>query len=895
MKRSIIPTKKTRKSSLKRSGDGRRGALSARKTDKPTLIGHDIASEELFGFNPRHRQNHTHILGSTGTGKSKFMELLLRQDVQNRSCGVCLIDPHGKLYQDVLTYIATEKPTLADRVVLFNPFNDLENVIGFNPLPAGEKDRFDYIEKNFVSACLKAWGQEDITDTPRIARWLQNIAHTLLVNDMTLLESAALISTEKNDHLRNALVQNVVNEVVRVDWTGIIEGNQQRRSEMIEGAGNRLISFLQNELIRLIIGQKDNVLDLPQIMAEGKILLVNLNDQHGRVTLPDAKLLGTLLVSELYRVARLRDPYDSRLKPFYIYIDEFAQYVSNDIAHSLEEVRKFKVFYLLAHQHLGQLKRDNAYLYQSVLTNCKNKVVFGGLSFEDAEIMNKEIQEGFVDLKTIKHTQTRIRERHIETTRRVRQEQFSQSTGQSDQRSSSSTISQSDAVGHSEGETHSRSHTDSTTEGHTSSTSHGRTKGTSDMAGRSIGQTSTLGESSSITDTTGSSEGSSESLNFGRSDTHSASHGTSQSSAHAQGQSVGNSTGGADTRGQNQSQTTTQGRSDSETRSSSETDSRGSSYGSGDSRSMNEDGFTSRGHSDNSSYNRGTSHTEGRASTAGKSVSWSDQHGTSQAHTDNWSKTMSQNETTTDTHGRNESTSTAHAESSGEQYGKSSSTNQSRAQTRGKNNSESNSQTESRSHTKNRSETHTTSSGVTKSRGTADTEGSAQSRQRSQTQTRGTAETEGTAQTQSHSESQGYSVGDVPFFEIEEVEEVASVQFWTLNDLMYMKRAEMRNLDVAQAFVKIENQPPVHCRVAHMPERKMSRQLADDMVDGLKLEVAEIHKGQYLPLRDAKAKIIKRQKDAFGETIKFYDTLTTEPPQEDEATDLVDDEDSPFG
>ncbi|MBO6792095.1 MAG: type IV secretion system DNA-binding domain-containing protein [Dinoroseobacter sp.] len=892
MKRSIVPTKSTRKSSLSHTGAG---MLSARRSEKPTLIGHDVTSEELFGFTPKHRQNHTHILGSTGTGKSKFLELLLRQDVQNRGCGVCLIDPHGKLYQDILTYIATEKSTLADRLVLFNPFNDLENVIGFNPLPAGEKDRFDYIEKNFVSACLKAWGQEDITDTPRIARWLQNIAHTLLVNDMTLLESAALISTEKNDHLRKALVQNVVNEVVRVDWEGIIEGNSQRRSEMIEGAGNRLVSFLQNELIRLIIGQKDNVLDLPQIMKEGKILLVNLNDQHGRVTLPDAKLMGTLLVSELYRVARLRDPYDPRLKPFYIYIDEFAQYVSNDIAYSLEEVRKFKVFYLLAHQHLGQLKRDNAYLYQSVLTNCKNKVIFGGLSFEDAEIMNKEIQEGFVDLKTIKHTQTRIRERHIETTRRVRQEQFSQTTGQSDQRSSSSTISESEAEGLSEGETRSRSHTDSTTDGHTSSTSHGQTKGTADTTGRSTGQTNTLGKSSSITDTTGSSEGRSESLNFGRSDTHSDSHGTSQSSAHAQGQSVGKSIGGADTRGQNQSQTTTQGRSDSETRSYSDTDSRGSSYGSGDSRSMDEDGYTSRGHSDNSSYNLGSSHTEGRASTKGKSVSWSDQHGTSQAHTDNWSNTTSQNKTTTDTHGRNESTSDAHTESSGEQYGKSSSTNQSRAQTLGQNSSESHSQTESSSHTKNQSETLTKSSGTTKSRGSSDTQGLAQTQQRSQTQTRGTAETKGTAQTQSHSESQGYSVGDVPFFEIDEVEEVASVQFWTLNDLMYMKRAEMRNLEVAQAFVKIENQPPVHCRVAHMPERKMSRQLAEDMVDRLKLEVVEIHKGQYLPLRAAKAKIIKRQKDAIGDTIKFYDTLTPEPPQEDETNDIVDDEDSPFG
>ena len=44
-----------------------------------------------------------HIIGASGEGKSKFMEHLIRQDIINNN-GLCLIDPHGYLYNDIVRW-----------------------------------------------------------------------------------------------------------------------------------------------------------------------------------------------------------------------------------------------------------------------------------------------------------------------------------------------------------------------------------------------------------------------------------------------------------------------------------------------------------------------------------------------------------------------------------------------------------------------------------------------------------------------------------------------------------------------------------------------------------------------------------------------------------------------
>lgn len=894
MKRSssFSRSKTTRKSSALAfpKSDARAGArLPANK--RPTLLGHDLDSELAYGFTKKERENHTHVIGSTGTGKSKFLELMIRQDVENRNCGMCLLDPHGKLYEDVLSYVATEKSNLADRIVTFNPFNDLDNIVGFNPIPS-DQGRFDYIEENFISSCLKAWGQDDIHETPRITRWLQNIVHTLLMNDMTLLESAALISSERDNVMRHQMISNVVDERVRVEWQQFIECNLRDRNNLIEGAGNRLNSFLNNEIIRLVVGQSKNVLDLGKIMQEGKVLLINLHDEHGRVPHPSAKLLGTMIISELYRLIKLRDWRDPKLKYFYIYIDEFAQYVTKDIARTLEEVRKFKASFVLAHQHLSQLKREDEYLYSSVIGNCKNKVVFGGLSEEDSDLMNKEIQTGFIDLKTVKHTQMGTRERHIESRRLVRQEQFSETEGTSSQRSQSKTDSTTDTVsrgqGASESETQTQSrqkgssHSVTQTEGTGATETHGTSEGTSSSIGKSENQSTSISHSDGKSETLGynrsRSDGGSQAYSQGRTDGQTKSKALgktqNQSASHAQsenwnsGSSFGSSDGFSDNRSHSTMNSSNRSQSFHGHDFDSFSDSRGSSEGSG----------SNYGHSNTHSNTSSNSSSQGGGATDTQTHG----HGKSLTETQGATKSLSRSETKT--------TNFTDSQGSSENWGTNSSESQSKSRGTGSNSSQSESQQRSNSHSTNRTSSHGVTDGINESEGLSLGKSRGTNTSSSKAHSDGTASTRGTSDGKSQSVSRGYSEGYTPFLEPHEVVEEVSRQFWTREDLMYMKKAQMKNLPVAQAFVKIESNAPIHCQIANMPESRFSQRLSDDLIKRLQKKIVVKNPNTYLSLEQAQDNITERQFDKFQDVIRFYDTLRTERGNGDQTEDMNDDD-----
>src|SRR5258708_10950049 len=65
----------------------------------------------------------------------------------------------------------------------------------------------------------------------------------------------------------------------------------------------------------------------------------------------------------------------------------------------LDQVRKFGLFTVLAHQRFGQLDEN---LIDAVLTNCRIKAVFGGLPYESAKLMAQEMFIGELDPMKIK-------------------------------------------------------------------------------------------------------------------------------------------------------------------------------------------------------------------------------------------------------------------------------------------------------------------------------------------------------------------------------------------------------------------------------------------------------------------------------------------------------------
>src|SRR5450755_1704457 len=95
---------------------------------RPVLLGHDVLENPIF-LSPEEREAHMHVIGSSGSGKSKFLESLIREDIRSRQ-GFCLIDPHGTLYRDVLNYCAFH---VLDREIILLDLSSPDNIVGFNP------------------------------------------------------------------------------------------------------------------------------------------------------------------------------------------------------------------------------------------------------------------------------------------------------------------------------------------------------------------------------------------------------------------------------------------------------------------------------------------------------------------------------------------------------------------------------------------------------------------------------------------------------------------------------------------------------------------------------------------------------------------------------------------
>lgn len=835
-----------RRSSVSRGSSKRSSSVSPRTAGEAgaTNLGASRSQKSLkVALGPKDRQNHTHILGSTGTGKSKLLEYMLRQDILNRKAGLCLMDPHGTLYDEILLFASHRYPNLADRIVTFNPARDIEHVVGFNPV-ATDMSRMDYFLENLISACLKAWGQHNSDSSPRISRWLENIFYTVMSNKMTMLETVPLTSTAKHEGKREKMIGRVANETILSDWESYNLATLTQRQTMMEGASNRLRKFLRNETIRLILGQQNHRLDFRKIMQEGKILLVNLNGED-KIDRQNMQLIGTLMVNEIFAAAQLRDPRDPDLKPFYFYIDEFAQFITRDIAYSLEEARKRKLFMVLAHQHLAQLKKEDEYLYASVMTNCKNKIIFGGLSVEDSDVMTRELQTGFLDLKSLKHQQYRTRVRHVEERREVR----SYNTGSSQARSE--TQSQSD--------THSRSTSHSETRGQSVSETQGVSRSLS------VGETQTRGESGSVvkgvvrgvSETVGLSKSlgkqisenwsegqtSSQSESWGSTETEGRSETSGSSQSHSQGQ------------GENWSDTHTEGWNSSETHGSS------FQHSSGTNRSQSFSNLDSGPDriSTSQGANEGVSYGQSQSTSAGRSGS--------QAHSEGGNRFQSTTE------GQQQSTS--HSASKGHSVGGSS--GQGESVSHGQGSALSASEQESRSEGLSQSYSQSQNRGWSQSYAKSITQ--SESHSESIGHTRSESETTGTSQSEAHmegratgstqTESQGESVSQVPFLRPEEVQELASVNFWSKEELVFLKQGELKNQDTAQAFVKIGAGAPVACQIDRVDSVYYHEKTATKKLQRFRDRMIAAHPEYFLGFEEARQECVQRQIEFFGEPIRF--------------------------
>jgi len=187
----------------------------------------------------------------------------------------------------------------------------------------------------------------------------------------------------------------VTDPVVRAFWEKeMAKTSDFHKSEMLGYLISKVGRFVENAMMRNIIGQPVSAFNIRKMMDEKKVLLVNLS--KGKVGEVNANLLGLIIVSKLQMAALSRADMPEHMRnDFYLYIDEFQNFITPSIATILSEARKYKLNLIMAHQYMGQLvEGQDTKIRDAVLGNVGTMVAFR-IGVEDAEILEKQFAPVF--------------------------------------------------------------------------------------------------------------------------------------------------------------------------------------------------------------------------------------------------------------------------------------------------------------------------------------------------------------------------------------------------------------------------------------------------------------------------------------------------------------------
>ena len=333
-----------------------------------------------FKIPQRDRYDHMHIIGTTGKGKSKLLQYMIYQDIIKGN-GVALIDPHGDLADDALSYLGNQgyfrKKSNIDRIVYINPSRK-DYSPGINLLELQENEDPAEHANDIIEVFKRSW---DLENAPVFEDIMFNSLLVLIENRLSIIEMARLITDRT---YREVLLKKTNDPALSHYFHERFDKWPPReQTTRVESTLNKISRIIGNERIRNIFGQLHSTVNFKTIMDEGKVLIVDLSC----LSELSAKLFGGFITTLIQQAAMAR----KNSRDFFEYLDEFQLFVSTEggsktFSRTLAEARKRHLYLVLAHQQLSQLDEK----MRGALGNVGTLACFG-LDRSDAEIQAKRI------------------------------------------------------------------------------------------------------------------------------------------------------------------------------------------------------------------------------------------------------------------------------------------------------------------------------------------------------------------------------------------------------------------------------------------------------------------------------------------------------------------------
>lgn len=386
-----------------------------------------------------------HIVGAPGTGKTRFATWLFSQVARVPKAAVLVLNPKGSWGQELRDWTIANGFT--KRLIWFHPGEAADHILGWNPLQPNGLPVATHA-KATREAIRASWGQSDFDQTAQLARFLYLALAVARELGLTLVEALGVL--DPGSPLRQAVLPRLRDAYLRASLERLDSYPLALQLQLVGSTVARLESFVLDPTIRSILACRTQSLRIPDVIDQGRILIADM-PAYAPLRLDDVKLLGRLLINDILSYVFSR-PKEART-PVYLLIDELHLVATDDLAIAIEQGRELGFNCILAHQHPEQLRTEaSSRLYDAVMTCCRTKVVFGGLSVEQLGTITREVTIDQFDPKSVKDELYALEIEPFESVRVVHS--YSNSRGTSRGRSES----QSDGVTRGESRAHGKAH-----------------------------------------------------------------------------------------------------------------------------------------------------------------------------------------------------------------------------------------------------------------------------------------------------------------------------------------------------------------------------------------------------------------------------------------------------
>ncbi|MBX7139372.1 MAG: DUF87 domain-containing protein [Oligoflexia bacterium] len=320
---------------------------------------------------------HTLIVGQSGSGKSELLRLTteeLYQRATTDQCGIVIIDPHGKLYEQIAPHVPCCHLNPIEQQIQFfegqaNPLAATELTLDLIETQLSKENAMDMRGKRVLRFVLFALYSAGVMSYENIAHFLNDSEFRMQVLD--LLETP------------------VVREFFETEYPEL-------RNRYYDTAILPILNIIGEYQLSISSGEQVSFLDT---FLENKIIIVSI--PQGKMGSKLTKLYGATIVQQLFLYAQ------SGLlnAQFTVMIDELPLIYTPSFNQILAESRKFGLGFWVVQQYLSQLPKE---ALNSLFANASNYFCFK-TNVDDARLLAENL-----NLEIESYTENTLQRSHKE-------------------------------------------------------------------------------------------------------------------------------------------------------------------------------------------------------------------------------------------------------------------------------------------------------------------------------------------------------------------------------------------------------------------------------------------------------------------------------------------------